>query len=186
MSLIRIAETRRAHLPPTVPHPTRSYHAVEDYFSFAGSSSIVIGSSASRGRSAGVIQNKKIIKTIIATKLSNKLSSIQGNAQQRQKFSTHKKNTHRGCRLFIPCLWAIAPVINGIMALPACPNPAIQPIAPVRIHGGRIRDDWFMAIGNMGPRRTPINDTVMAFPTREGTNQITKSKLNRIEGLYGE
>ena len=51
---------------------------------------------------------------------------------------TERKKTYKGCRLSIPFFEAIAPVINGINALPAEPNPAIQPMEPVRIRRGRI------------------------------------------------
>jgi hypothetical protein len=34
-----------------------------------------------------------------------------------------------------------------------------------------------MTIGNMGPRRTPMKETVMALPIREGVNHIIISKL---------
>jgi hypothetical protein len=77
----------------------------------------------------------------------------------------------------MPCLSAIAPVRKGRRALPADPNPAIQPTAPVKIHGGRIRDDWFITIGNIGPRRRPVIETATALPMRDGTNQITNSRL---------
>jgi hypothetical protein len=77
----------------------------------------------------------------------------------------------------MPCLSEIAPVRKGRRALPAWPNPAIQPMEPVKIHGGRMRDAWFIAIGYMGPRRRPMIETTTALPIRDGTNQITKSKL---------
>jgi len=48
---------------------------------------------------------------------------------------------------------------------------------PVRIHGGIILDDWFIAMGYIGPRRRPVIDSAIAFPTREGTNQTIKSSL---------
>ena len=76
--------------------------------------------------------------------------------------------------------WAIAPVMNGIRALPQVPSPPIHPTAPVRIHGGRMRAARFIAIGNMGPSNRPMMDAVMAFPIREGTNQITNSSLRII------
>ena len=34
-----------------------------------------------------------------------------------------------------------------------------------------------MAIGNMGPRRKPMNETAMALPIRDGMNHIVNSKL---------
>ena len=47
---------------------------------------------------------------------------------------------HNGCKHHIPTLEAITPVKKGKKALPACPNPAIQPIDSVNIHRGRIRE----------------------------------------------
>lgn len=85
--------------------------------------------------------------------------------------------TYRGCRLLMPCFCEIAPVIKGRMALPACPKPAIQPIDPVRIQRGRMREAWFMAIGYIGPSKAPMIDTAIAFPTSDGTNQMTSSSL---------
>jgi hypothetical protein len=46
---------------------------------------------------------------------------------------------YNGCRALIPVFDAMAPVMNGKTALPACPNPAIQPIDPVRSQRGRTR-----------------------------------------------
>jgi len=69
------------------------------------------------------------MKAIIATNLqqvSNLLESIL--------------IAHKGCKLPIPTLEAIAPVKKGKRALPACPNPAIQPIDSVSIQRGRTRD----------------------------------------------
>jgi hypothetical protein len=34
-----------------------------------------------------------------------------------------------------------------------------------------------MAIGNIGPRKTPMKETAMALPIREGVNHIVISKL---------
>ena len=34
-----------------------------------------------------------------------------------------------------------------------------------------------MAIGNMGPRKKPMNETAMALPIRDGINHIVNSKL---------
>ena len=34
-----------------------------------------------------------------------------------------------------------------------------------------------MAIGNMGPRRTPMNEIATALPINDGTNHIVSSKL---------
>ena len=54
---------------------------------------------------------------------------------------------HTGCRVLIPLFDAIAPVMNGRTAEPACPKPAIHPIDAVRRRGGRIRAAWFMTMG---------------------------------------
>ena len=34
-----------------------------------------------------------------------------------------------------------------------------------------------MAIGNMGPRRTPMNETATALPIKDGINHIVSSNL---------
>jgi hypothetical protein len=34
-----------------------------------------------------------------------------------------------------------------------------------------------MAIGNMGPRKKPMNETAMALPIRDGMSHIVSSKL---------
>ena len=57
------------------------------------------------------------------------------------------KETHNGCRLLMPAFPARAPVRKGSTAEPAWPKPAIQPIDPLRSHGGRVRDVWFMTMG---------------------------------------
>jgi hypothetical protein len=90
-------------------------------------------------------------------------------------------NTHSGCKLLIPNLDAKAPAINGSAALPACPNPAIQPTEAVRIHGGSRRLAQFMMIGYIGPRNRPTKDTATASPMRDGTNQMTNSRLGKCE-----
>ena len=44
---------------------------------------------------------------------------------------------------------------------------------------GKIRAEWFMTIGYIGPRNIPMNAIAMAPPTSEGTNQTTNSSLKR-------
>lgn len=92
--------------------------------------------------------------------------------------SNEKKGTHSGCKVLIPCFSEIAPVIKGKIALPACPKPAIQPIELVRIQRGKMRPVWFMAMGYMGPSRTPMIDMATALPIRDGTNQMVRSRLS--------
>ena len=109
---------------------------------------------------------------------------------------------YRGCRLSIPALEAIAPVMKGSTAEPAAPRgprlsqlmactiipgvtqpvPAIQPIDPVKRYPGRIRLAWFIAIGKKGPNRNPTSDTAIAPPTSEGTSHTTSSRLE--DGQY--
>ena len=55
--------------------------------------------------------------------------------------------TYNGCKLHKPTLPAKAPVIKGTMAPPIVPNPAIHPMDPVKSHGGKMREAWFIAIG---------------------------------------
>lgn len=61
----------------------------------------------------------------------------------------------------MPTLLAMAPVIKGSTALPACPKPEIQPIAGVSIHLGMTRPDWFIAIGYIGPVECPFASQVL-------------------------
>lgn len=51
----------------------------------------------------------------------------------------------------MPAALLTAPVINGKMALPAWPNPAIQPMEPVSSQEGMMRVATFIAIGYIGP-----------------------------------
>ena len=60
------------------------------------------------------------------------------------------------------------PVLYESTALPACPNPVIQPVEPVKIHQGRT-----LAIGYIGPRSSPIMDMDM----RDERGETTLSKL---------
>ena len=85
--------------------------------------------------------------------------------------------THNGCNAVIPYLEAIAPVKNGKIAEPACPNPAIHPMDPVSNQGGISVADWFMRIGYIGPRNNPTIDTATAFPISDGTLQMVTSSL---------
>jgi hypothetical protein len=85
--------------------------------------------------------------------------------------------TYSGCRALIPVFEAMAPVIKGNSALPAWPKPAIHPIDPDKSHRGTIRPAWFMTMGYMGPRTTPIKETETAPPMRDGTNHTTSSRL---------
>lgn len=95
-----------------------------------------------------------------------------------------RKRTHTGCKTLIPALDAIAPVTNGKNADPACPDPAIQPMQPERSQGGKIRREWLITSGYMGPRSMPTPDTATAPPTSEGTSQTTiSSLLARREGV---
>lgn len=116
-----------------------------------------------------------IIRPIMATNLKEKKGGTGRLARNLDE--AEGRDAHSGCKLLIPNLDEIAPVMNGRTALPAWPKPAIQPMDPVRIHRGRTRPAWFIAIGYMGPRRTPTSETATAFPMSEGTNQITNSRL---------
>lgn len=91
-----------------------------------------------------------------------------------------KRGIHRGCRLLIPALLAIAPVMKGNAADPVCPSPAIQPIQPVSSQRGRTRPDWFITIGYIGPSRMPTSETATAPPMRDGTSHTTSSRLGVI------
>ena len=88
--------------------------------------------------------------------------------------------THKGCKLSIPEFEAIVPVINGRRALPPAPQAAIHPTAPFTRWRGRTRAAWFRAIGNIGPKRTPIIETEITDAVKEGTTQTINWKLLRI------
>jgi hypothetical protein len=83
--------------------------------------------------------------------------------------------------LLIPALLAIAPVMKGNAADPACPSPAIQPMQPVSSQRGKIRPASFITMGYIGPSRTPTSETATAPPIRDGTNHTTSSRLGVIE-----
>ncbi len=85
--------------------------------------------------------------------------------------------THNGCREAMPNFCARRPVMKGRTAEPACPAPAMYPAQPVISHLGRMVVEWFMRMGNMGPRRRPTRETAMAFWTSEGTSQTVISSL---------
>lgn len=74
------------------------------------------------------------MKDIIATNLLAQKSSTQTLPKKK-----HVLLTYKGCKLPIPTFDAIAPSKKGKNAVPACPNPAIQPIDAVNIQRGRIR-----------------------------------------------
>ncbi len=93
------------------------------------------------------------------------------------QISTNERNTYRGCKLLIPDLLAIVPVMNGSIADPVCPNPAIQPMQLVSRQRGRTRPASFMTIGYIGPSRTPTSETVTPPPIRAATSQTTSSRL---------
>lgn len=121
----------------------------------------------------GTRYHKNIIHPIIATNLAPPTMSWKNHPNENRK-------THNGWRLLIPCFEEIAPVRKGSAALPAWPNPAIQPMEPVRSHLGRTRPAWFIAMGYIGPKRSPTMETATAPPIREGTSQITSSSLLKI------
>ena len=75
----------------------------------------------------------------------------------------YKGSTHKGWREAIPNFDAKRPVRNGKMAEPACPAPAIFPAQPAISHLGRVVVEWFIRIGNIGPRRRPTTATAIAF-----------------------
>ena len=73
--------------------------------------------------------------------------------------------------------------MNGRTAEPAWPAPAIYPAQPVMSHGGRMVVEWFMRMGNIGPRRRPTREIATAFWMSEGTNQTVTSSLSRWVGV---
>ena len=93
---------------------------------------------------------------------------------------TKKQDTHSGCNDPIPNLAASTPVMNGKNADPACPNPAMIPNAPPKLHFGKIFIEWFTTMGYIGPRRTPMTATATAFSMSEGTNQMVTSRAMEI------
>jgi hypothetical protein len=94
-----------------------------------------------------------------------------------------EQGIYSGCRLLIPVLLAIAPVRNGNAADPVCPSPAIQPMQPVSNQRGRIRPDWFITMGYIGPSRTPMSETATAPPIRDGMSHTMSSRLVEIESV---
>lgn len=64
-------------------------------------------------------------------------------------FDLEGQNTCTGCRVLIPALEAMAPVMNGTAAAPVAASPAMSPMEPVKSQGGNTRPAWFTAIGNL-------------------------------------
>ena len=87
------------------------------------------------------------------------------------------KGTYNGCKLTTPNRCDKAPVMKGTMAVPIRPKLVIQPIDPDNIWPGINLPHWFMIIGNMGPKNRPTSEMATASPTREGTRQMTISRL---------
>lgn len=85
--------------------------------------------------------------------------------------------TDKGCRDAIPNFWARRPVMNGRTAEPAWPAPAMYPEQAVMSQRGRMVVEWFMRMGNIGPRRRPTKETATAFSISEGTTQTVTSSL---------
>ena len=54
---------------------------------------------------------------------------------------------------------------------------AIYPRQPVSNHRGRMLVEWFIRIGYMGPIRSPMKETAIAFSTSEGTTHTVTSSL---------
>ena len=126
------------------------------------------------------------ISAIIETTLPdvNQQSSYTPFSQHPHLCLNTSKRTHTGCKTLIPALDAIAPVTNGKNADPACPDPAIQPMQPERSQGGKIRREWLITSGYMGPRSMPTPASATAPPMSEGTSQTTiSSLLARREGV---
>ena len=74
--------------------------------------------------------------------------------------------------------------MKGEIALPACPNAPIHPMAPVRMLGGMSLEQVFMAMGYIGARKRPMKAAAMALPMREGTNQMMRSMLGWEVVIY--
>ena len=53
-------------------------------------------------------------------------------------------------------------------ALPAFPNPEVQPIEPIRSYWERTHLTWFITMGYIGPRTTLIIETATDSPMRNG------------------
>lgn len=81
--------------------------------------------------------------------------------------------------------------MKGRTAEPACPAPAMYPEQAVMSQRGRMVVEWFMRMGNIGPRRRPTKETATAFSMSEGTTQtVISSLVNRFQWedmrKYGE
>ena len=71
-------------------------------------------------------------------------------------------NAHRGCRLSMPNLETISPVIIEIRAFAPALKADIQPTVPPTRSRGRTRAVWFNPVGNSGPKRMPIIEIEIA------------------------
>ena len=100
----------------------------------------------------------------------------EGKSIQRPNMATHCETVMIGS-VRGPTAVESVPVMNGNSAAPVNPNPPIQPMDPVRSHGGIRRPDSFIRMGYMGPKKNPTKETAIASPTREGTSQTTNSSL---------
>ena len=80
-------------------------------------------------------------------------------------------NTHEGCRLPMPNFEAISPVAYDRKVLPPAAQADIHPTVPLTRCRGITRAVWFIAIGYIGPRITPIIVTEIAAAVKEGTSQ---------------
>lgn len=79
--------------------------------------------------------------------------------------------TNTGCSTPTPLLAAIAPVINGNAADPACPIVAEKPTAAVCSSLGSSFVSTEIPVGNSGPSRKPSKLIITALVIRLGTNQ---------------
>ena len=132
-----------------------------------------------RGMKAQMTIIVDIIETMLTAARVNSASSL----------NREKEGTHKGWRLTIPNFDASKPVRNGSTAEPAWPTLAMYPRQPVRSQRGRMVVEWFMRMGNMGPKKKPTKETAIASPTRDGTSQTISSSLrwyasNKITTRY--
>lgn len=73
-------------------------------------------------------------------------------------------------------LSAMAPVMNGMMALPTNPIQAMRPMVPVWRSVGITSVMIMTQDGYIGPRATPTREKQRAEPIRDGTNQTMSSR----------
>ena len=73
--------------------------------------------------------------------------------------------------------------MNGRIAAPLWPTPAIQPTQPVKSHLGRMCFEWFMRMGYIGPSNSPMKLTAMAFSNSEGTTHTVTSSLHMCQRI---